>query len=424
MQCKKLKGQLVFGVALGAVMMAPLVAHAAGTTTDTTTTVTTDTTTTMTDTGSMGMTMSSEPMQVSGQVLRYYTDASGYVTAMDVQTAEGVRMVRFGPTMGQRFYTTYPVGSTIGAPVGDRPPTYVYAMGSPLSGRSGMARYDVVSVGTTAPSRDLMIMPYALDADVLDSVPNIAIGAKMTTVRGRLRNIITNNRGEVVGIVLASQNFQNMYHNMASGSTNANMVGAGMTSDTTATTATGTDTTATATGTETTTTTTTTTVTTETMNATNMMNLQAMGDILIRVPRELRHIAPGYSGTERVTPLFKNSDVIATGYPEAPRYGVVSVYNQRIVADAITVNGRAAGALGFPLMDKNKRAGALFGWNFGGTGSPEEQQAASMGYTPYNPGMMGDSTMMTPGTMDPGMAGSGMGAGTGTGTTGTGTGIR
>jgi hypothetical protein len=34
-------------------------------------------------------------------------DRSGYVTAMDVQTADGVQFVRFSPGMGSRLYTTY-----------------------------------------------------------------------------------------------------------------------------------------------------------------------------------------------------------------------------------------------------------------------------------------------------------------------------
>jgi hypothetical protein len=52
----------------------------------------------------------SQPTLVTGTVLRYYVDRSGYVTAMDVQTAEGVQFVRFSPGMGTRLYNTYPVG--------------------------------------------------------------------------------------------------------------------------------------------------------------------------------------------------------------------------------------------------------------------------------------------------------------------------
>src|SRR4028118_1026068 len=129
MRCKQIKvGHLACAVAMGLVAVAPA-AQAQGDT-STTTTTTMDTTTT-------GTTMSmSQPTLVTGTVLRYYVDRAGYVTAMDVQTAEGVQFVRFSPGMGTRLYNTYPVGGTAS----------VYVMGSPTS------RWDVVSVGATAPA--------------------------------------------------------------------------------------------------------------------------------------------------------------------------------------------------------------------------------------------------------------------------------
>ena len=48
--------------------------------------------------------------QVSGTVLRYYTDAAGYVTAMDVQTANGVQMVTFAPGINAPLWSfTWPM---------------------------------------------------------------------------------------------------------------------------------------------------------------------------------------------------------------------------------------------------------------------------------------------------------------------------
>jgi hypothetical protein len=352
MRCKQIKvGHLACAVAMGLVAVAPA-AHAQS---DMSTT-TTSTTTSM-----------SQPTLVTGTVLRYYVDRSGYVTAMDVQTAEGVQFVRFSPGMGTRLYNTYPVGGTAS----------VYVTGSPAS------RWDVVSVGATAPAPGGMMMPYTVtDAELLDAEPYIMAGAKMVTVTGKLRNMIVNDRGEIVGLVLGGGNKGGGKMEAAATSPD----GTTMTSSSTA-----------AGDTTTTTSTTTSTTTTTNMTATDStMAMQPRG-ILVRVPREFRHIATGYAGTERVTPLFKGAVVEVTGYPEAPRFGVLDIYNQRIAANALVVNGRAVGALGIPMMSP-KATRALFGGvDIGGTGrTSEEMRAAGMGYTVYGTSnTMGGEPAMT-----------------------------
>jgi hypothetical protein len=137
-------------------------------------------------------------------------------------------------------------------------------------------------------------------------------------------------------------------------------------------------------------------------NAGEVLGLVLDNMAVIRVPRELRQIAPGYAGSDRITPLFKGAMVRATGYPEAPRYGVLSPYGSRLIANTITVNGRAVGALGVPQMT-NEEEKALFKADIGGaTMSNEELAAMGMGYTVYNPtGAMsgtGTTTDMAPGT--------------------------
>jgi len=356
MRCKQMKvGHLACAVATGLVALAP--AARAQSDMSTTTTTTSET---------MSMSMSSQPTLVTGTVLRYYVDRSGYVTAMDVQTAEGVQFVRFSPGMGTRLYTTYPVGGT----------TSVYVMGSPTT------RWDVVSIGATAPAPGGMMQPYTItDADLLDAEPYIMAGAKMVTVSGRLRNVIVNNQGEVVGLVLGGGGRGRNQGGMMEAST-------AMSSDATTMTASSTaagETTMSAT----------TPPTNPSAGATGM-SMQPRG-ILVRVPREFRHIAPGYAGTERVTPLFKGAMVEVTGYPEAPRFGVLDVYNQRIAANALVVNGRAVGALGIPMMNQ-KASKALFGVDIGGAGrTSEELRAAGMGYTVYGTSnsMGGDPAMTT-----------------------------
>jgi hypothetical protein len=308
----------------------------------------------------------SQPTLVTGTVLRYYVDRSGYVTAMDVQTAEGVQFVRFSPGMGTRLYNTYPVGGT----------TSVYVMGSPTT------RWDVVSVGATAPAPGGMMMPYTVtDAELLDAEPYIMAGAKMVTMTGKLRNMIVNDRGEIVGLIL--------------GGGNNNKMG-GMVQNASMTSGDGTTMTSSSTASGDTMTTTTTTTTTNTVGMGSMMGMEPRG-ILVRVPREFRHIAPGYAGTERVTPLFKGAVVEVTGYPEAPRFGVLDVYNHRIAANALVVNGRAVGAIGIPMMAE-KASRALFGGvDIGGTGrTSEEMRAAGMGYTVYGTSnTMGGEPAMT-----------------------------
>jgi hypothetical protein len=105
---------------------------------------------------------------------------------------------------------------------------------------------------------------------------------------------------------------------------------------------------------------------------------------LVRVSRHFRHIAPGHAGTERVTPLFKGAEVQVIGWPEAPNYGAMSTFGQRIAATALVVNGRAVGAIGVPMMSKEQRRTLLGGVDIGGADvSAEELAARRMGYSVY-----------------------------------------
>jgi len=302
MRCKKnLVGRLACGVAaVGAIALAPVAVQAQDTMTGGTT--------------MNGGMASTEPTMASGSVVRYYVDRSGYVTAMDIQTANGVQMVHFAPNMGQRLYTTYPVGGNIN----------VWVTPSAM----GTGHWNAVGVGENRPTT--FMDAYNVSAvDLLQAEPYILTGAKMTTIKGNLSRMIVSNTGEVLGLVLDNQ-------------------------------------------------------------------------AVIRVPRELRQIAPGYAGSESITPLFKGASVMATGYPEAPRYGVLSPYGSRLIANTITVNGRAVGALGVPMMSSEEER-AVFKADLGGTTmSNEEMAAMNMGYQVYNPtgGAMGSGTT---GDMAPGV---------------------
>lgn len=167
---------LSLGVALGAISLC----NVAQAQTDTTTTTTMSTT---------SSTMA--PMPVSGTVLRYYVNRAGFVTAMDVQTAEGIRMVRFAPSMAQNLTSMYPVGSTAS----------VYVSSS-MSG--GMTRYDLVGMGAEMPAPTAMMSPMMVsDIDLLKAEPFTTIGAQQTRYTGNLSGYVADPmNGEILAIIL------------------------------------------------------------------------------------------------------------------------------------------------------------------------------------------------------------------------------
>ena len=390
-----------------------------------TTATTSSSTTTTTTTGDMaggttGMAkpdmakpmMSMEPMQVTGTVERYYTDRAGYVTAMDVQTPDGTRMVRFGPGMAQRLYSTYPVGGQI------------TGMVQP-SMAMGMSRYDLVAMGDQMPAGGMMKPYMASDIETLKSEPYIMAGQGLIQFHGKLQSVVTDDMGEVLALVLKGAKLPGMMGGMMKGSmadskmAGGDMAGGAMAGGAMAGGAmTGTDS------------------TTNTMSTGGMMAgggmmgggmMGGMMDnlVLVRVPRELRHNSGGQmAASERVAPLFKGSNVEVVGYAEAPRYGVMSPYAERVAATALVVNDRAVGAVGLPMVQMNRK-GSLFGnamgmkMNKGSKMSKEEMGAMNMGYSTY--GMSTDMSSGMSTSTDPSMTTGTTGATGGTtgGTTGT-----
>lgn len=143
------------------------------------------TTTTVTTTTTMA------PMAVTGTVLRYYVDRAGFVSAMDVQTTDGIRMVRFSPSMAQMLSSMYPVGSTINGFV----TSYTYG---------GMPALYLAGVGTTMPVPGAVMMPSMVsDLDVLKSVPYTMIGAKRERFSGDITGVISDDKtGDVLALVV------------------------------------------------------------------------------------------------------------------------------------------------------------------------------------------------------------------------------
>jgi len=139
------------------------------------------------------MGMMSAPSPVSGTVTRYYVDRAGFVSAMDVQTAEGTRLVRFSPSMGQRLTTSFPVGSQISGFVSS-------------SGKGSMMNYDLVSTGDKEPAPGMMMGMMggsASDLDTLRAPAYTTLGAKETSVSGKLTGYVAEPlSGEVLAIIL------------------------------------------------------------------------------------------------------------------------------------------------------------------------------------------------------------------------------
>lgn len=130
------------------------------------------------------------PMMVTGTVVRYYVDRAGYVSAMDVQTADGVKMVRFSPSMAQKVTGMFPVGST----------ATVSAMPSMMG---TMTRYDLAGVGEMMPAPGAMMPVVVSELDVLKAQPYVMIGTKAKAYNGKLTGYIAEpNSGEVLAIIL------------------------------------------------------------------------------------------------------------------------------------------------------------------------------------------------------------------------------
>lgn len=177
---------LSLGAAAGAMSLCTS-AHAQTMPMESTTTTTTTTTTPMAMDSSSMMT----PMAVSGEVLRYYVDRAGFVTAMDVRAADGIKMVRFSPSMAQSLTAMYPVGSTAA----------VYVTSSMMGSAT---RYDLAGMGAEMPAPTSMMMPMMVsDVDILRSQPYTTIGAKSTRYSGTLSGYIADPmNGEILALVL------------------------------------------------------------------------------------------------------------------------------------------------------------------------------------------------------------------------------
>jgi hypothetical protein len=332
MNKQTLKGCLTLGAALGVVALTQP-AQAADTTSS----------------SSSSMAMSSQPMMVTGKVNNYWTDPSGYVTGVDIQTANGPAVVHFVPGMGNMLMQTYPIGSTAN----------MWAQGSM---QGGTQQWDLVGVGDKMPAAGFWPVMSQSGIDIAEDTPMIVNGAQRVTVEGKLRRVVVNQMGQVIGLAVET--------GMITGGTTLNHLG---------------------------------------RTARGDMMWQSSGSMgggavaggtsggamaggatggnwtLVRVGPEYRP-APSHGNMMRVTPLMVGDDIMATGYLEAPRYGALSPYSQRLISSAIVVNGQTVGLEGFPTMSTKDKP--LFGFNINLpliTGkTPDTMQVVPGGYEVYS----------------------------------------
>ena len=322
MKKQTMKGCLTLGVALGAVAltqtaqagdgsakMAPVMGPKMGT---------------------MAKPAMSQPMMVTGKVNNYWTDASGYVTGVDLQTANGPAVVHFVPGMGSVLMQTYPIGSTAD----------LWVQGSM---QDGTQHWDLVGVGSKMPAAGFWPVFDYSGLDIATDWPMIKKDAERVTVEGTLKRVAVDKAGKVIGLVVETKLITKgtpvfHYGNLSRGETIWEAK-AGGPSDWT----------------------------------------------LVRVGPEV-----GANSTKtddnRVTPLMLNDKILATGYMEALRYGALSPYGQRVIGSAIVVNSQSVGQMGFPTMKPKEPV--VFGLNINIpliTGkAPDVLPVVAGGYEVYN----------------------------------------
>jgi len=282
--------------------------------------------------GMMGGMMA--PTPVSGTVTRYYVDRAGFVAAMDVQTTDGTRLVRFSPSMAQRLTSSFPVGSTISGFVTS-------------SGTGAKTDYELAGTGTSMPAPGMMMSTPTNDIDILRAPAYTTLGAKETDVTGTLTGFISDpTSGDVLALIVNKST-------------------------------------------------------------------------LVRVPQQSR-LQQASTAPEGVSDLLTGALVVARGVDEAPRYGTVSPYSRRLIANSIAVDGRNVGTFGFGRVKTSAKNTLLKFDLFGGV-TPKNLGSTDTGLQPYM--APGSDSSMSGGAMA-GMGadstGAAMGAGMGTGTPSTG----
>jgi hypothetical protein len=132
-------------------------------------------------------TTKTEPVLLTGTVLRYYTDKTGYVTAADIQTADGVKMVHFPANRAAYLYANAPVGGAVN----------VWVAPSAADAKT----WNVVGYGADRPE---VWWNTSLPSDVawLQAEPYFDAGVRETSIGGNLKGVVTGNNSEILALVV------------------------------------------------------------------------------------------------------------------------------------------------------------------------------------------------------------------------------
>jgi hypothetical protein len=133
-----------------------------------------------------------EPMLVSGTVQRFYADRSGLVTALELETPGETAWVHFPPYLAQQLLQNSPIGATAKLWLMPHP--------QPITETEGASRWNLVGIGEARP--DNFLTPAATgDLELLDTGAPAA-EAPQSTLQGRITNVVTNNTGAVLALIL------------------------------------------------------------------------------------------------------------------------------------------------------------------------------------------------------------------------------
>ncbi len=310
------KGRLILGVALGAAALnAPTLTGTA-----------------VADHQMMGDMAMSAPMMVSGKVNNYWTDESGYVTAVDVQTANGPAVVRLAPGMAMRTMQLYPVGSMAD----------LWVKGS-MEG--GMQKWDMVGMGNKQPTSWQSAMA-GRSWSSLTAMPYTDGDPTYMSVAGKLKKVIVDDKGQIMGLIIETAW-------LGKGAVHRTMSGRNVPTE----------------------------VTWKSTDGGAPMWT------LVRVPMEGMSAPNHDEGMRRKTPLLLNDDIEATGYVESALYGAASSYSHRFAATGVSVNGRGVGEMGYGVYKPNTKTLLNFDLKLPliNNGSSSDLPIVPMGYEVYNP---------------------------------------
>jgi hypothetical protein len=139
-----------------------------------------------------------EPMLVSGTVQRYYVDASGFVSALELETPGETAWIHFPPQLAQQLMNESPIGAPANLWLLPRTPR------AETPNPDVATQWNLVGIGEVRPVEGFLTPTTTSAIDTLEAgMANQ--GTPQSTLTGRLTNVIAADNGEVVALVLDEQ---------------------------------------------------------------------------------------------------------------------------------------------------------------------------------------------------------------------------